>query len=721
MNKHEGFGSLGRNFPWLGQVPLARREELGVGGDEADVADLSPEELTSCARSLAELAVTYLPGVPLVELFPCHGATRPVSVVPLSARASNVLTRHGCVVVGDVLALSARDIMDLRNSGAGTVFAVVVALAEEALRDAAGSGLNPAVDPPRGQPDEADPAEPEIRVWGSPDLVAFVTELRELALVLAGLGRPGESPIDGFAQEMRSTIVNELLERILGHTAADLFPGDVREGLVADLLSARLTTEDDKESAVLIDRVFANEPAKLDEIARRFGVTRERIRQIEAKVKTRLRDGIEMVPLISHIAEVVRESSTHVVPLDVLLETLPALREEVRAVGQPVWRVLDRLDESYEVLDGWVAQPTVAAAVAKFRGELASLAGRHQLVPVSDIRAMWPEQWITQRRSHMRRWLDYCGLPTLEGFVLVGRDGMLERAVAVLAAEAEPLTAEAIHDRIALDRSIRSLKNQLSDDDRFVRVGRNAWGLAEWGMTSYTSIRGAIREYLESKNGSADLSELADTVSETFGVRRQSVIAYAMAHPFESRNGVVRMAEAPRAATKGPSESRRVYRRGEDWLYRLMITHEHVRGSGSLMPPGLCQVLELVAGGSLELDGPAGPQAFYWTGMQPTFGSVKGALEALGVREGEEVFFVITGKGKFQIERRRPDDGSDRDALLASLGQGPALENADLLSVVAASIGAPGQPTRMGLASWLGKRGEADLLLLLDAALATAQ
>jgi len=403
--------------------------------------------------------------------------------------------------------------------------------------------------------------------------------------------------------------------------------------------------------------------------------------------------------------------------LDDLLDELPVLRERVVTLDQPVWRVLDRLDDSYEIAEGWVAAPTVAAAVSRFRDELEAMAGRHKLVPISEVRAARPDEWITASRSNMRRWLQYCGMEALEGYIMIGKGSMLERAVAVLAATAEPLTAEAIQDRMSLERSIRSLKNQMSADDRFVRVGRNSWGLAEWGMSGYTSIREAIRATLEAKNGAAELADLADTVAENYGVQRSSVITYAMTYPFESRQGVVRFAPVAHGATRTPAQTRRMYRRGTDWLVRTVVTHDHVRGSGSLMPPGFANVLELVEGETIALPTPAGTQSFYWTGMQPSFGSVKAAVDHRGLVEGDEVFFVLTGTGHFAVEKCRVHDGSPRDLLLAAIGTGPDIEVDDLLAHVAAAIGAPGEVSAEATRAWLIKRGETDLALALDPAL----
>jgi RNA polymerase sigma-32 factor len=46
---------------------------------------------------------------------------------------------------------------------------------------------------------------------------------------------------------------------------------------------------DERESVILRDRMLAEEPCTLQEIGDRFGLTRERVRQIEKKLVDRLR------------------------------------------------------------------------------------------------------------------------------------------------------------------------------------------------------------------------------------------------------------------------------------------------------------------------------------------------------------------------------------------------------------------------------------------------
>ena len=50
------------------------------------------------------------------------------------------------------------------------------------------------------------------------------------------------------------------------------------------------TTLDERERRIVERRILAEEPATLQEIGDEFGVTRERIRQIEARLVANLRD-----------------------------------------------------------------------------------------------------------------------------------------------------------------------------------------------------------------------------------------------------------------------------------------------------------------------------------------------------------------------------------------------------------------------------------------------
>ena len=65
------------------------------------------------------------------------------------------------------------------------------------------------------------------------------------------------------------------------------------KAVLADKLHDFGATLRDRDSEIFRDRLFNDEPAQLVQLAERFGVSRERVRQIEDRLKQRLRDYLE--------------------------------------------------------------------------------------------------------------------------------------------------------------------------------------------------------------------------------------------------------------------------------------------------------------------------------------------------------------------------------------------------------------------------------------------
>ena len=57
---------------------------------------------------------------------------------------------------------------------------------------------------------------------------------------------------------------------------------------------------------------------------------------------------------------------------------------------------------------------------------------------------------------------------------------------------------------------------------------------------------------------------------------------------------------------KTPQETRRLYRRSDEWLYRVQITKDHLRGSGTSAPVAIAGLLGLAFGETCELETAAG-------------------------------------------------------------------------------------------------------------------
>ena len=97
---------------------------------------------------------------------------------------------------------------------------------------------------------------------------------------------------------MRSDEQGERTQGDFVRAAPTLRPDvQVESGEFGDILKRKLlafgSTLRDRDLEIFRDRLLNDEPATLVQIAERFGVTRERVRQIEERLKKRLRQYLE--------------------------------------------------------------------------------------------------------------------------------------------------------------------------------------------------------------------------------------------------------------------------------------------------------------------------------------------------------------------------------------------------------------------------------------------
>ncbi|MFJ3339305.1 hypothetical protein [Streptomyces sp. NPDC086766] len=120
------------------------------------------------------------------------------------------------------------------------------------------------------------------------------------------------------------------------------------------------------------------------------------------------------------------------------------------------------------------------------------------------------------------------------------RAPLTDRALAVLEELGHPLDWPLLVDHMGPGVNVRSLKAQLSKDDRFVRSDVNSWALAQWGLRPYTSIKELIAQEVDRAGGSIPTDELVTILTREFTIAAASVRVSASSRPFTARNGVVR-------------------------------------------------------------------------------------------------------------------------------------------------------------------------------------
>lgn len=434
--------------------------------------------------------------------------------------------------------------------------------------------------------------------------------------------------------------------RMASLSASDLLPEVEEIGAAAAAIERVLVVLGDRELAVLRDRVMADDPASLDDLGRRFEVSRERIRQVESKLIGRL-IGHAQSGDIHALATIASGAIGALVGLRTLVQRHPTLGQIVPSIGQPVWRFLDRIDPVYEIKDGWCARGTVADAVTRTKRAFAELAGDRAFVELAAVDD--PEIELAPE------WLEYSGLIVLRGCVLLGRGGMPDRAEVVLHTLQEPMSSDALLAELGVDRSVRSLRNQLSEDSRFARVDRDDWALASWGLTGYLGIRAMIGRSLSAAGGEMTVDALIDDLTSRFDVSPRSIVAYATAFPYTTSKGIVRRRgrrDMRRPRRKGLAQTRGLYRHDDKVKLRFLVNSEHLRGSGSTLPNAIGEEIDLsiAEAKTLARSGADGTILVSWRGPQIILGSVRGEVERLGLSAGDTAFFVFGSDGTFGVE-----------------------------------------------------------------------
>lgn len=695
-------------FPWIeaAAADLLTADESAhawwLGPIDAFATALQAERLADLSDLMLERLTRWTIG----QIFPNLPAETDLASLPMTNRARNALARFGYKTAGDVQGLELVELFDLPNVGVGTVDSILQALA-------AATTLNPAPIPARrGGEAGVLIAPPDHGVESAERIGPIIEDLRTLAGWYAALGLPTRPLLDTPVPPGSPPEVLKARQRLELASAGDVLAESQAELDAAELLQRRVSMLDDRAQQILARRFFADRSDTLDEIGQDLGVTRERVRQLESGARAAMMQALDSAPL-GAISAAVREVVGIVFPLADLITLIPTLARPVPAAGQPAWRVLDRLDDAYEIKDGWCAAPTILSAQTETLTRLQEYANRQGIAAVGDLPPLNPNLPAESAPASLRDWLGYCGLTVDGDHVFTRVQSVGDRAAAVLSVTGSPMSSQEILVRLGIERSLGSLRNAMACDDRFERVDRDKWALTDWGLESYSGIRALVREQIARSGGQIPMDTLIERITGKYTVSANSIIAYASAPPFEAKSGIVRLATGDRDPRKGPERTRRLYRRADGWLYRVMVTKEHLRGSGSPAPIALAAILGLQYGQVRQLESTLGPQTISWIPPQPTFGTIRRFLVDSDIEIGSEIFLVFGDDSSFRIEPVDVSDAAPLERALRLVGVTGAAVRQHPRAALAAAIGLPEESSAASVIGGYRERGDTDIAELL--------
>lgn len=347
---------------------------------------------------------------------------------------------------------------------------------------------------------------------------------------------------------------------------------------------------------------------------------------------------------------------------------------------------------------------------------LAPLVNDEGVVELTTVRAALPG--IVE----IEDWLIHCGYLIFDGHVLTRTTPQPDLAAGVLSVVGHPMSAAELLAATGVETSERSFRGTLTRGKDLDRVGADNWGLKRWGMESYSTIADLIGNRVDAAvdrgADGADLGDLIEEISSSFGVSERSVRTYAATGDFTSTGGIVRRRDTPMVNTSTPELSNGLYRRDGRWCLLLTVTPDHLRGSGFTVPNGMTVDLGLEWNETRMLASDYGEHRVTWGNIgNSSVGSIRRHLEDLGTEVGDRVWIDLHGGERFTVTQAPASQATDLDGLdwlVDHVGAVPGEDAVASYAAVAEALGlAPDAPRRKVLARFR-HRSDAEAVEVLE-------
>ena len=470
--------------------------------------------------------------------------------------------------------------------------------------------------------------------------------------------------------------------------------------------------QDERFISILNNRLVGG--ASLDEVGQQYGITRERIRQLEAKLRAELSDA-------GPYCEQVRAALVHryapLAKIERIKEELPRLFEIPSGMSATLFDLVQKTGTvdaavptaGWEIDNGWFVATDFGALFDAVFDRAVDNYGVATLTDVTDKLGTSEDNataWICERTPYR----------IFEGKVFTRVSSVSDRAVALLSHRGTPMHIDEIAEIMA-DRNARAIDGQLSQDPRTKRSAAGTWALSEWGLEEWTNIADYIGRRIdqatEQEQDGVPLADLIDG-AVAFGVAESSVRTYAASSDFTVEDGIVRRRrdEEYKPVEATPEESKGLYWKDDHWALLLTITHDHVRGSGVQIPSGIAGMYELGFGDEKILPSRLGDQRISVGRTTTNMSTISRFVKDMGLAEGDRAW-VHFGKS-FDITRA-PAINADADGLASLVNTfgldehfagNEKLDAEEVLSAINGMLGLPADAARRKTVSRLRHRRE---------------
>ena len=394
---------------------------------------------------------------------------------------------------------------------------------------------------------------------------------------------------------------------------------------------------DEREAVIFRHRIRGDEQTTLEDLARMFGVTRERIRQIEARLQRKLKrflDGESARP-IHWRASSLRNVVGVAAPCGLTEKLLgaPPGNNDYRTI------VLD-IAGPYALDCQWLVlrasqrdEPTRSILLGADEFGRIDLEVANSELSAWGLDASLHRAWLT-RDSAIREF---------NGELVRWGASVGDRLAFALADLGRPATIDELIGYIQEDRSRGSALNALSSDPRVIKSDQVRYALKSWGLSEFKNIVHTIRELIREAGHPLRIDDVVDQVTRDFGVAESSVRQYVHAPIFVVDRDFVRLRTKDEPFQYPQGSIRRaqgvfVLGSGRVALMRR-VDADLLRGSGRILTYAAGDVLGIELNSRITLRNSEGdnvtltyPESSI---VGPSIGSVRAIAERLSAKVGD--------------------------------------------------------------------------------------
>lgn len=721
-----------------------------ANGEDLRLADLGPQYWdgqrdvsTATLNSLASLVHRHFGEIAYVTAVSEPPPIDSLERLPLRVRTINCVSAAGYAAnPSKLVGLTVSELLEMRNFGAVSLLDLLCVLeALSSRRDAHASSppdkLLVAV-PSETRPNDGGWATPTTAIQAGEDAsgeveasqqVDVVSLLREIAAWGAGEHRHERfDDLFKISIEPPAGTVDDAWSILRGLPLAEMAGEGWREYSPYYAVSQFLEDLEERQLLILDERLLpASAHKTLDELAQGLGVTRERVRQLESRLKTDLETSEALAP-VRRRADEVAETLGAAVPADAA-ELAEALANGLRDIRRPTPATPESREASlllylagpYKEQDGWLIDRARRDQVSSIEARLIAVANEIGVIDPEEQCAVLNEAGIDPRWRDM--WVSSLERVRQTSHGLIRWDGpTLDKLHLLLRLRGQPATVEELLLDLGRDMSIVSIRGRMTEDDRFVRIDKTGrFALPEWDLDEYTSVADEIAQEIERCGGTATLDHLMRTISETYAVRPSSVKAYAKSPRFMmNQHGDVRLRESDDEPFRSDASlhlTRGCYLVDDAWTYRILVDADLLRGSGRGCPPAFAEALGVYAGDRTTLSYGAVDVYLGWPETSftgPAFGSLREVAVDLGAEE-DDWLFLSAESGRLYARlcrRRNVDSAAGLDRTLVLMGVDSGVENP--YAAIAVAVGLEPDASADDIRDRLRRRGENDLAAKID-------